>query len=869
VELVTENIASLRAALSAVKSAYDQIPYNQKDRASVDYTYAADELQYMVSCLKRLIKDAWVDAMVFPGMEGHEGAPELPDGVSEYGAKFSAATKTAISDIAAALKGLVDHEPTDEDKTALAGALGEAVAEVEALVVKTRAAMEAAPAPAGAMMRFEGSTLFVTEGTDPGKNQYRMLVIKEGLSGNRNGWKGDVLRNSTTLLEGRPIYLNHAAGAEKGQPQPRSIADKVGWWSDVEYKESVKVGEQSISGIFATANLLENSAHPWLPSMIREAIQKGQPNIVGVSVDAQVAGVVRRGADNKLFRDIESILAYASADIVAEPGAGGQPIAVLEGLYSDEEIMELEQLDMDKLQAARPDLYESIVAKAREGMAPQATSTEPPAETQPKAPEAPAVPDTRITEALTQLEDATNAIRLREQALALEASLASSGLPEAVREVIRTEVGTTIMTQEQIAAIIDRYVGVARSVATESVSLTAQTLIPFHGVSMSESTSPLDQVMAALDDWFGNPNPEMAGKFNPIESIKQFYVAITGDKSGGHDGVYNAKESVIGRFLGMNVQEALPTQAVIIGGGTITMPLLFGLSMNRSLTKKYRGQDLWWQPLVEKKRLNNFKEQSRIRLHSFGSLTNRPVGTEEYTELSWAETEEKYTPTGYGNLVPVSRRGFINDDLEGLRRIPTLLAESAAYTINEVAAALFTANSGAGVALNSDAKAVFHNDHQANLLSTALDKASLTQAIKIAGGMTNDAGKRIGWKLNYLLVPIDLVDTAYEICASERTPGSANNEPNFIKSKWGIPQENIIVVPQFTDTNNWYAMASPADITLIEAGFILGREDPEFFIQNAGTEGMVFTHDTINYKVRHEYGMDVLDYRGAVGAVVA
>ncbi len=862
---VSETLASLRAALSAVQDAYKSIP---TDVQPYDYRLSNMrwELESLSTTLKGLVRDKWIDSQAFPTVEGVVG---YPSSVTEAGAKFSSATKQAILGIADALKGLIGHEPTDEDKEALSAAVDEVVGQVETIIARIDAARVAHESQ-GATMRFEGSTLFVTEGTDPSKNQYRMLVIKEGLSGNRNGWKGPVLQASANLLEGRPIYLNHAAGAEKGQPAPRSIADKVGWWSDVEYKEGVKVGEQQINGIFATANLLESSAHPWLPGMIREAIQKGQPNIIGVSVDAQVAGVVKRGADNKLFRDIESILAYTSADIVAEPGAGGQPLAVLEGLYSDEEIMELENLNIEGLRTARPDLYESIVAQAREGQPPaQTQEAQPPVVETPPAPATPPEPDTRITEALTQMETATNALRLREQSLVLEAALTNSGLPAPVCEVIRAEIGDNVVTQEQMAAVIDRYVGVARAVATESISLTAQTLVPFHGVNMGESVSPLDQVIASLDDWFGNPNPEMKGKYNTIESMKSFYVAVTGDSSGGVDGVYNAKESVIGRYLGMSVQEALPSQALIIGGPTITLPYLFGLSMNRMLTKKYRGQDLWWQPIVAKKRLNNFKEQSRIRLHSFGSLTQRPNGTEEYTELSWAETEESYTPTGYGNLVPVARRAFINDDLEGLRRIPTLLAESAAYTINEVVANLFLANSGAGVTLDSDSKAVFHNDHQANLMSQALSKGSLTTAIKIAGGMTNDAGKRIGWKLSNLLVPIDLVDTAYEITASDRVPGSANNEPNFIKSKWGVSQDGVIVVPQFTDANNWYGMASPDDIELIEVGFILGREDPEFFIQNGGTEGMVFTHDTINYKVRHEYGADWNDYRGAVGSVVA
>lgn len=849
---VTESLASLRAALSAVQAAYAEIPKGEgEDR----YDSAESRLSYMIGCLRRLIKEAWVDSQAFPSVESLAGWPA--ETVQEA---FAQAVKTGIIESVRALRPLAEIEPTTEDKDALQVGINEAI-EAAVKMCDDAKSKKKPVVTEGAAVRIVGSTTFVSEGSDPARNQYRMLVIKEGLSGNRNSWKGPTLKASIGLLEGRPIYLNHANGAHGGQPQPRSIADKVGWWSDASYVEGLAVGEQSVNGIVATANLLENSAHPWLTGMIREAISKGQPNIVGVSVDAQVSGSIKRGADKQLFRDIESINAYTSADIVAEPGAGGQPLAVLEGMCSDEEIMELENLTEEQLRETNPDLVDRIVAAAREGYS-QPTPAPAPAPAPATEPQA----DPRVTEALTRLDDVTARLTLREQSLVLEALLVDSGLPDAVRTIVRNEVGQNIMTREAMTAIIDRYVEVSRSVVSESV-LTSSTIIPFRGTSVAENqVGPLDQVSAALDAWFGNPDPAMEGKYHPITSIKQFYIDVTGDRTGGIDGMYNAKESVIGRYLGMNVQEALPGATHIIGGSTITLPNLFGTSMNRMLTKKYRAQNLWWEPIVEKTRLDNFKQQDRVRMHSFGSLTERSTGVEEYTELDWNETNETFTPTGYGNVVPVSRRAFINDDMEGLRRIPTLLAESAGYTINEVISALFTANSGNGPTLTDTVQVFNAASHQGNRITSALDRASLTAAIKIGASMNNDAGKRVGWRLRHLLVPIDLADTAFELISSEKAPGSANNEPNFIRSGWGV--DNMIVVPQWTDANNWYAMADPSDITNIEVGFILGRQDPEFFIQNMPTEGIVFTNDVINFKVRHEYGADWLDYRGAVASIV-
>jgi hypothetical protein len=44
-------------------------------------------------------------------------------------------------------------------------------------------------------------------------------------------------------------------------------------------------------------------------------------------------------------------------------------------------------------------------------------------------------------------------------------------------------------------------------------------------------------------------------------------------------------------------------------------------------------------------------------------------------------------------------------------------------------------------------------------------------------------------------------------------------------------------------------------------GFVQGQREPQIFIQNDPTQGAVFTNDRITYKVRHEYGGDIVDFR--------
>ena len=78
----------------------------------------------------------------------------------------------------------------------------------------------------------------------------------------------------------------------------------------------------------------------------------------------------------------------------------------------------------------------------------------------------------------------------------------------------------------------------------------------------------------------------------------------------------------------------------------------------------------------------------------------------------------------------------------------------------------------------------------------------------------------------------------------------------------------MIVVPHWTDTNNWFLAASPQDIVGLEVSFLDGKEEPELYVQDQETVGSVFTNDKITFKMRHIYGGAILDYRAFDGSIV-
>jgi hypothetical protein len=50
----------------------------------------------------------------------------------------------------------------------------------------------------------------------------------------------------------------------------------------------------------------------------------------------------------------------------------------------------------------------------------------------------------------------------------------------------------------------------------------------------------------------------------------------------------------------------------------------------------------------------------------------------------------------------------------------------------------------------------------------------------------------------------------------------------------------------------------------IEIGFLNDQREPEFFTASVPTIGQMFVADKQQFKIRQEYGGDIVDFRGAV-----
>ena len=638
---------------------------------------------------------------------------------------------------------------------------------------------------------------------DDQSRRIAVTIISTGHSTNRLYYGADVLRRSIRLWEGANAFLDHPNAIDMTRSGGRSVRDLIGNYSDARFDGN---------GIVATLHILEgtqpgDTARDLISTVLEARANNNPEPKVGISADM----IVRKTPGRDGAFTVEEIMRVNSADIVVNPSAGGSFDRALE---AD---------DVATLDPPRTDTPPADPAPAGGTPVQQA---DPPASR-------PAAPSTDPTDTIDPLRTA-----LAGEVLA--SRLARCRLPQDGQDIIRRQFHGRAFHPNDLDQSIEQMTKLLAA-QVEPYVIKGAGATPAQ-VSVGRGTT--ERVHLAMDRLFGLPIPDDATNIPRFRGLKDAYLQLTGDFD--FIGRENPNHYI--------VREANEVTTTVIADALSNV-------MNKMLVMDYQGQPKWWQSIVNTANIRDVKEQTRVAMNDFGSLsTVAEYGP--YTNLAWGDRAEKYTPTKKGNTVAVTLEAIINDDLSSVSKIPRKLAIAAAVTINEHLAGLFTTGGGLGPNL-ADGYTVFKASRN-NTGTAALSSAALQAATIAMQKQTNTAGKRIGIRPSFLLVPPDLSFMAQVILQSSLQPGTQNNDVNVLQ---GIMTP--ITVPNWTDVNNWYVTASPLVIESIEVGFLNGREEPELLVQDQQANGQVFTNDAITWKIRWFYGYSWLDYRGAYGSVVA
>jgi hypothetical protein len=678
-----------------------------------------------------------------------------------------------------------------------------------------------------------------------------VVLIKAGTSKTNDHFPVATLAAAVSVFEGaRAFALDQ--GQHVKNSLDKAVKDIVGWYSDVKM-----VGDE----MRARLNLLKTAV--WLRDMLVDSFAKGKTDLLGLSIDAGGDAYKTKmgGQDVRYWTAIKET---SGVDVVWDPAAGGAFVKVLAASAEQRSSVTLDHLSTKEdamkekllkiLQARRPDLYKTIdpatiTDEALEALVQQAIPTEPaPAAAIPSPPAlpgagAPAAAGAQAVAVEQRILQADSRSRLRD-------ALAESKLPDLVQARIKKRFDGQVVEDAAIQqAIKDErdYLGeLTTALGDESGTVRGfgETRIAVEG----EST----RLQMAMHKLFKVPGDDVnTSDIAPFEGLRQAYERITGDKG------------VSGRLPAQRIQQAVTSA---------TFANLLANTLYRRLIADYREQDYGERNIITVGSAPDFRTREAIRIGYFGDIATVDPETGDYQEIA-APGDEKvsYAVTQRGNLLTITRKTIINDDLRGVTRLVGRLGRAARRTFARFVWNFAISNS----TYDADATAWFHANHT-NLGSTALAAAEIEVVITALANMTEpNSGEKLGLPGSanvagmrlWLVVPRALLGTAKK--ENEREYLDANFTPNPVRHVFGMNSERIIVLDLLTDVTDWYVFRDASDIESIGIDFLGGQEEPEFFLADQPTVGQMFVADKLQYKIRHEYGGDILDYRGAYKEVVA
>ncbi len=709
--------------------------------------------------------------------------------------------------------------------------------------------------------------------------EWEVLVIQAGMGANRQYFPAETLQASVPVFDGAQVFcLDDSQHSKTGD---KSAKQMVGWISRPEWRDSRAVqaaGPAGRAGIYGRLTLLKGA--DWLRVNLLDSHAKGKPDLYGLSVDAPrclaIPKTIQQAEGPVPVQWFTKFFPPASVDVVWKPGTpGGFQRALNADVQPTTEEERMKERLLKLLQDKRPDLYakvnqaevteEQLLAHLGEGLTPVKQAEQ----------AAAAQNATLSAEDRATLDEA----RKHGWNAKVAQAIVDSKLPEAMQKTLRSRyldhVGEFTAVEQAIKTEKEEWAAISQSGNVRGMGFA-------HDVAVEGEA---ERLQASMDKLFGVVNTSDAPAFR---SIRQAYALITGDTelvgriTPGHERrverIAQAIQAYWRNGLGEPGYENPGFVRVEQAQAAGNWPTILGNSLYRRLAMEYTAVNYSEDRIISnRRRATDYRTLEVQRPQYPADLASFNPETADYPEAATlGEEAVSYAVGTRGQLITVTRKTIVNDDLGAVTRLPRLFGRAARRTFARSVWNLFMANA----TYDADAVAWFHASHN-NLGSVALTAdatgvTALTNRLNALMGQTEPgSGEKLGgawWGAKPMLaVPTQLQAVAKQLNQSDGIPGTSNNGDNPVRGLFGNADnpENILVVPLFTDATDWGLFRQPTDMDIIEAAFLNGQETPELFIADMQNVGQMFVADKLQYKIRFEYGVELLDFRSADKSVVA
>jgi len=676
-------------------------------------------------------------------------------------------------------------------------------------------------------------------------------------SKNKRLYSVDGLRESVSLWDGVKVYDNHLTDAEfEERGGMRSIiSEGIGVLVDPHFDEAARALKATLKIINAQARTVLMDAHE---AKVLEHI--------GLSADTFTIAGEPVIIDGEQWPVMEGFSKVLSLDVVSSPAAGGAFNRLLETRQNTEEEQDMDEKEVKALVAQG--IAEALAAQKAEAEKLEAERLEAEVEAEAERVETERLEAEKAAQEAAEAEAAAKLaeeggddpepdpkVEALEQKVAvmecerqLEARLAEAKLPDEMTGAVRDIFAARTFEADELEKVVKRF-----KEAQAAMDNTGQPAGAGAGGAGSVTMDARDKAEMAFLSW-------MAGYsgFRGLESIidndlvaphvSEAYQSWQKASKPNYGRIYSVSEWVRNLLGGDPLQDQRAYEAVTTSG----MSSIVKNTVNLLVAADYGMRELWYEPIVTTEEVDTIDDATLVRIYGISTLSVVKEG-QPYTELAWADDEETATFVKKGNYIGVTLEALMRDKTNKLRSIPGRLANSWFNTLSDLVSGVFTVNSATGPVLGTtgalfNATAVGTPGGHANLGSTALSYTTYDSAVTAMAKQTDQAlgvGRRLLVEPKHLLVPVDLRATALQIRNSEHIPASQDNDINPYYNNI-----NVIQVPQWTDTDNWAAVADKAQFPAIYLIFPRGQRTPQLFTADSELGGAMFTNDTLRFKVR-------------------
>lgn len=294
-------------------------------------------------------------------------------------------------------------------------------------------------------------------------------------------------------------------------------------------------------------------------------------------------------------------------------------------------------------------------------------------------------------------------------------------------------------------------------------------------------------------------------------------------------------------------------------GSSSDFPAVLGNVMYRSLIEWAKSVPDAWRAYSALGDLNDFRPATRVVGYEAEDL----LAVDEngaYLDSKLADASYTVRLATYGRSFSINRRVLINDDLNYIRKQPQRFGRAAGRSIATFVSQTLLEGNGA----TFDTVALFHATHS----NLGTGGGSAISAANIQTGISALQRQTVlnvfhAVMAKWLLVPVALQWTARQILNSSLivaagTAGTVTQlgNANVLQGALGLA-----IDPFLSSATAWYVLADPADVPILDIGFLGGKQTPDLLIEKpsmanlaGGDDQFELEYDSLHYKVRYDYG---------------